>query len=310
MLLSRFNVASTTNVGEMIEGIRARSSQFTQIDAKPSANWRYVFNRVQIGSVRIGVSQGTHVSYRQDHQDDIVITGLIAGVERMRVGSVTRSVSSLASLSPRGSVRGEVVDGSFWTVRLLPGKLAEYLTELELDEDIETFIAGNWLTPLATSARFTAFIMQVIEQINEFGAPFPREIRAIEDLIYINSARLLVNETRTARAGPNTRTFARCLDYIDSHLSEDISVLDLARVAGLSVRSLQYIFNNETNGTVTQFLRERRLQRARQMLQQGHPRSSVQLVAAAVGIGNPSYFAKLYRSRFGEPPAAVARRHR
>lgn len=227
----------------------------------------------------------------------------------MRVGKEERTILPLASFSPSSEVAGETFNAHFWTCRLNAEKFHEYLMDFEARQDFHTFILNYWLTPLEKSSSFTKSMMYTIEHITEFGEPLPTEQRAMEDLIYINAARLFImTDERDTRLRASTRTFSRCVEFIDQHLADDFTVIDLARFANLSVRSLQYLFNKTTNTSVTQFISERRLQKARRLLESADQRTTVQIVASLVGIPNASYFAKRYQARFGVAPRLSLRR--
>jgi AraC-like DNA-binding protein len=308
MMLKRFNVALTSNIEEMVEGIRARSKHFTAVDAKSRPDWKYIHNVLNVGSVRIGVSKATHVIYRQEEIGDVVVTGSFSGAESMNSSVETRNVGHLASFSPLVVRSGKVIDASFWTVRISPVKLAAYLGELEARTDSRDFISRHWLTPLPGSAKFTAFIQYLMNYVDEFDPLLSTEHRAIEDLIYINTARLMLMEDVPPKLAGNTKTFSRCIEYIDHHLSEEITIRELAELSGLSIRSLQYLFKKSAGMSITALLLERRLLRARELLKSESSTLTVQDAGSTVGIHNPSYFSRVYRKRFGEPPSVSLRR--
>lgn len=78
---------------------------------------------------------------------------------------------------------------------------------------------------------------------------------------------------------------------------------DLADQIHLSERHLRRKIQELTGLTANDYLREIRLQQARQMLEQ-HSSHTVAEVSYAVGFTSPSYFAKLYAKRFGRKPSA------
>ncbi len=77
---------------------------------------------------------------------------------------------------------------------------------------------------------------------------------------------------------------------------------DLADQIHLSERHLRRKIQELTGLTANDYLREIRLQQARQMLEQ-HSSHTVAEVSYAVGFTSPSYFAKLYTERFGRKPS-------
>ena len=81
------------------------------------------------------------------------------------------------------------------------------------------------------------------------------------------------------------------------------TLADLARVAGISARSLQYGFQERHGTTPMRYLRQVRLDRARDDLAQAH--GSVADIAYHWGFTNLGRFARAYRDRFGEFPTAT-----
>ena len=76
----------------------------------------------------------------------------------------------------------------------------------------------------------------------------------------------------------------------------------LVQGVGVSARSLQTGFQRHHGCSPMQFLRTRRLERARQLLTAGSP-MTVSQVAMACGFEHLGRFAAQYRARFGESPA-------
>jgi len=96
-------------------------------------------------------------------------------------------------------------------------------------------------------------------------------------------------------------------EYIREHASQPMSLGDLAVLAGVSARTLQFSFRKSRGCTPMQFLRATRLDRVRQDLL-AERCSSVTCIATKWGFLHFGRFAADYRSRFGEPPSATLRR--
>jgi AraC-like DNA-binding protein len=79
---------------------------------------------------------------------------------------------------------------------------------------------------------------------------------------------------------------------------------DLARASGVSLRTLQRHFRAHFNCTVTDWLRNLRLERARNELRTGE---SVKQVAFDLGYKQPSHFTRDFKDRFGVPPRMLLR---
>lgn len=100
----------------------------------------------------------------------------------------------------------------------------------------------------------------------------------------------------------------RIEDWIDAHFAEPIGIEDLARIGGVSVRSVQTAFRRLRACTPMQVLHNRRLDAAHAMLRRAEPGTTVTQVAADCGIFNFGRFSHRFRERFGETPSRILAR--
>lgn len=107
-----------------------------------------------------------------------------------------------------------------------------------------------------------------------------------------------------ARRTPTSREMRRALEYLHAHFSDPIRVEDIAREAGVNVRSLQLGFKAAFGLSPMRYLRDVRLDEARYRLVQRHGRDSVTEVAYSVGFSHLGRFSQDYRARFGVSPSA------
>jgi transcriptional regulator GlxA family with amidase domain len=105
-------------------------------------------------------------------------------------------------------------------------------------------------------------------------------------------------------------TLRRALAYLDDHVSEDVSVAQVAAACGVTVRALQLAFRRHLSTTPSRYLRELRLDRARRELEAGDPAhgDTVTEVAARWGFFSPGRFSAHYREAYGEPPSRTLAR--
>jgi TolB-like protein/AraC-like DNA-binding protein len=85
--------------------------------------------------------------------------------------------------------------------------------------------------------------------------------------------------------------------------NESFGVNELVHEAGISHYSLNRRLHSITNKTIKQFIREVRLQKAMEMLQ--NEDVNISEVAYKVGFGSPAYFNTCFHEFFGFPPGAV-----
>jgi signal transduction histidine kinase/DNA-binding response OmpR family regulator len=96
------------------------------------------------------------------------------------------------------------------------------------------------------------------------------------------------------------------LRVIEENLdNEFFTVEELAENVGFSRSQLNRKIKALTDRTTNQFIRSCRLQRAKELLEQGT--GSVSEIAYQVGYSNLSYFARSYKSQFGRLPSDVLR---
>ena len=107
------------------------------------------------------------------------------------------------------------------------------------------------------------------------------------------------------RRAPTSREMLRALDFMHANLCDPLRVEDIAREAGLNVRSLQLGFKATFGKSPMRYLRDVRLDAARYRLARRHNRESVTEVAYSVGFSHLGRFSQDYRARFGVSPSAL-----
>jgi len=96
--------------------------------------------------------------------------------------------------------------------------------------------------------------------------------------------------------------------FMVDNADRPITISDVAEYFGVSLRSLQAGFRDWRNTTPSAFLRQVRLQRARDALLLGDPASTVTSIALDSGFAHMGRFSIYYRRAFGEAPSATLRR--
>jgi AraC-like DNA-binding protein len=113
-----------------------------------------------------------------------------------------------------------------------------------------------------------------------------------------------------APAGP-PRAVRRAVDAVRDEPERPFSVADLARIAGMSVRSLQEAFRRHVGMAPMAFLQDVRLERVHHTLRTADPvRTTVAEVAYRWGFAHLGRFAWAYRRRYGRCPSETLRKRR
>lgn len=97
----------------------------------------------------------------------------------------------------------------------------------------------------------------------------------------------------------------RVLSYIEDNLSQDLSLKQIAVVAGLSVSHCKTAFSKSVGAPIHQYVIQRRIERARGLLAENS--LSISQVAAETGFTHKSHLAYHTRRVFGVPPAGLRR---
>lgn len=101
---------------------------------------------------------------------------------------------------------------------------------------------------------------------------------------------------------PDSKT-AEILDYLNHHISETISLERLSEHFYMNRTYLCDLFKRETGFTINQYITNRRILRACDLLKSGH---SVTEVTHAVGYSNDSHFIRTFKKLVGKTPKQYA----
>lgn len=105
--------------------------------------------------------------------------------------------------------------------------------------------------------------------------------------------------------GLSSKQLARVLEWIEAHLAHDVSLVRLARVAGVSTSHFRVLFKRSMSLPAHEYVIQRRVERARTLLLRGElPASQIALEA---GFSHQSHMARCMRRVLGVTPAQVAR---
>ncbi|UTV28821.1 AraC family transcriptional regulator [Photobacterium atrarenae] len=104
-------------------------------------------------------------------------------------------------------------------------------------------------------------------------------------------------------ATPRCSQVTQIVHYIEKHLDEDLSLERLAAQFAMSVSNLQRRFKQHLNLTVSGYIRQRRLEIAKQQLERGQV--TITEAAYEAGYQHPSNFTNAFKRAFGVPPQRI-----
>jgi len=108
---------------------------------------------------------------------------------------------------------------------------------------------------------------------------------------------------KSGNGGLDGRRLKRVLSFVEDQLSEELSLGQIAAVAGISPSHLKTAFRTSVGMPVHQYVMQRRVERAKLLLLKDG--MSMAEVAAAAGFAHQSHMARYMRRAMGMPPRAV-----
>ena len=93
--------------------------------------------------------------------------------------------------------------------------------------------------------------------------------------------------------------------YIDNHLSEELTRASLAGLVYMNPDYLGSLFKEQMHCSITMYIQQKRLEHAKNMLV--NTELSISQIAELVGYDNISYFSKLFRQKVGCQPGEYRR---
>ena len=104
------------------------------------------------------------------------------------------------------------------------------------------------------------------------------------------------------------RKLKQVLEFLEANLERNPGLAELSAVAGFGISHFKVLFRRSTGMPPHQYLLRRRVERARQLLQQG--RLSASQIALETGFAHQSHMARCMRRLLGVSPSAVVRNAR
>lgn len=87
---------------------------------------------------------------------------------------------------------------------------------------------------------------------------------------------------------------------IESNLEQVPNIKRMAHCINVSVSHLQHLFKQETGANITKYIKELRLQKARELLETSHLR--IKEIRLKVGASDETHFLRDFKQKFGETP--------
>ncbi len=140
-----------------------------------------------------------------------------------------------------------------------------------------------------------------------FRTPLPRQdiaVRLYAQLLLLELVRTFV---ATPSRPPPPLVFRKVLAYVETHLTQPMTVDELAGQAGRSKSGITALFQAHCGMSPIQWIHQCRMNRACELL--STTTQPVGEIGAAAGIDDPFYFSKLFKKRMGQSPLEYRKQH-
>lgn len=91
-----------------------------------------------------------------------------------------------------------------------------------------------------------------------------------------------------------------CMDYIERHIAEPISVKSVAAGTGYTGYYISSLFHRETGSSIGDYIKARKIEYAKRLLKETN--DSIGSISGQLGFSSPSHFTSVFRSLTGYTP--------
>ena len=185
------------------------------------------------------------------------------------------------------------------TAEMLTGQLLNDAVVFDPEVHLKASTIRRWMSKVRAATK-------VAQCGGAFGANMHRHQTLLEeDLIsgFLYAQKSSISHMlEECRAMPSIGELRRARSFISENLTNPITVSDISRAAGCSVRSLQAGFQQQFGCSPMRYLTRQRLNHAHHLLQTRPADTRVSSIAYDVGFTHLGRFATAYRSSFGQSP--------
>jgi len=284
-----------------VEIQQSHGDRYTRMSTAPEMGEAFGMNGM---SIRRIPSQPFEVNFRCDQDAITFTTGSIEGDYAYQSDMVTpllvRGFS--AAFHPAGTstyVRGKAVDGEFFALSIDRSFRDQFAEDTKLNQLLAIEESRHNIALSSASSVLTLF--RRFFATGHRGGQMATQSLGLFFLSEVLTKLASIDSDRTPGA-LNDRHLERVLEAIDASLSEDVGLTELAAIAELSPYHFARSFKQKTGLSPHQYVIERRLDRAREMLEQ--PGRSLADVAYDVGFSSQAHMTDVFKKRMGVTPGA------
>ncbi len=148
------------------------------------------------------------------------------------------------------------------------------------------------------AAPLYALFMGIKEELLQCHTEYALSVKSILNMLLIK----MIREYHYAGERADlTRNIRRVLEYIDSHLTEELSLKSLAEIAGVSPNYFSTQFHNASGITLWDYINSKRIDKAVHLIMEEEPKTMLE-IALQCGFNNTTNFNKIFKKITGMTP--------
>lgn len=198
-------------------------------------------------------------------------------------------------------------NGKEYTVRkndaifLRPGTLRER----DYEEIDVKYVSYNFYLAEGVNIDLPEYMQSIVtEEIRQLLAsfPFPQILGSHYDQEKCSCVlNAVLYELINLYESPSSNKYVQImLQYINTHITESISLDSISRVTYLSKEYCAYLFKANVGKTIISYVNDKKMQYAKELIIRNE--MSLKDIAAYLGFDDYNYFSRLYKKRFGSSP--------
>jgi transcriptional regulator GlxA family with amidase domain len=182
------------------------------------------------------------------------------------------------------------------------GDLAERYPQVTVDPNVLYVDNGQFLTSAGAAAALDMCLHMIRKDHGSAVAAHAARMSVMPLEREGGQAQFIVHAQPPVPAGT---TMEPLLGWLEEHAGDDLTLEDIAAQAGMSTRTLNRRFREQTGTTPLQWLHRARVRRAQYLLETTtYP---VERIAAQAGFGSPTAFRERFKRVVGTSPYAYRR---
>jgi AraC-like DNA-binding protein len=296
---------------------RVRGSQM-RVKGAPDRDWQVFLAQVDAGEFSSSrMRLPADLTFRMRGRDEIVIHTIVGGTNAIDQGKAShrhRLGDVYVASCPRADFTCQTHEVSCHSI-ILPQSLLTEVARVAPDQPGDPWEFLPFRSATSDGARQWRDVTRYVDGLlaDPAVAAAPLVLGCAARLLAATALTVFPNTAATEPGAQNRNdahpaTLQRAVSFIEAHADIDITITDIARVAGVTTRAVQLAFRRHLDTTPAGYLRRIRLDQAHRQLQAAAPeRDSVTAVAYRWGFSSPSRFATYYRRAYGVQPSHTLR---